>query len=197
MSPVTDHLWLATSADLRRVRELGQEALVAALGRLVDDEEEWFVAWFDAEEEDWEADEVFDWQITDVAVFGCTVAYVELSVALVVYSMVDEEAPIITMSIPAVVRLLLGPPLTADSLELEFLTLRDCVAADRVADPLGLLSGDDGLRAEVDEYLERSARIRDPSRPTVFVQETDRGIEVYGLPGPDEPQAPESRSDSQ
>jgi hypothetical protein len=62
----------------------------------------------------------------------------------------------------------------------------------RVFNPLELLRNV-SLKAEVAEYLERSGEEGRPSRGTVMLWETERGIEVSGLPGPergpDEPTA--------
>lgn len=114
-----------------QVEELGGDLLTAALDELVSKEEEWVVTWFDAKEEQWEADEILDWSVVQIAMSREPVAYVELRIELSAYSADDEEQPMQVIAIPGFARVLQGPPLVADRLELKFGDLSSWVAADR------------------------------------------------------------------
>lgn len=190
---MSDHLFWAPAAVRARVLELGGDRFLAALSSLVDGEEEFAVCWFDAKWDDEQADEVQDWSVVDVAAFGETVAYVELSLELTVWPSPDtndddddDESSMSIVAIPAFARVLLGATPVADRFELECEDLRSFIAAEAAC---GLVVDDTGATgAEIAAYLASSRRRAGAEdgapRPRVYVMEDGDNLIISGLPGP-------------
>ena len=110
------------------IRELGGDELLALVGSLVEDEEEYIVSWVDARHEDWNADEVAGWSVVDAVLHQGAALYVELSFDVSIY--VCDEDRIGNALVPAFARVKLGPPLVADRLELAAEDLRAWIASE-------------------------------------------------------------------
>jgi hypothetical protein len=174
------------------VLELGGDRFLAALSFLVDVEEEFAVYWFDAKWDHAQADEVWGWSVVDVAAFGETVAYVELSLDLAAWPWPDtsddddEESSMSIVAVSAFARVLLGATPVADRFELECEDLRAFIAAEAACGPEFDDAGATG--AEVAAYLASSrgrAGAEDGApRPRVYVMEDGDNLIISGLPGP-------------
>lgn len=153
---MSDHLLYATPELRGRLEQLGGARLIAALDQLVEDEEEWVCEWFDAQDEDHAADEVSGWFLISAVEREDGTLDVTLEIEVVIYPMDNESDEGIWNT---------GLPANA--------TVRP--GPPLVAEDLDLDTADAALRARV------AAR-----RPTVYLQVTERGVEIHGLPGPDD-----------
>src|SRR3954453_10942535 len=85
-----DPLENASSELVEAVEAMGGQAFLAAIHKLVQDNEEYTVEWFDARWDDLSADEGIDWSIAKLAKTGPSIAHAALEVALRTYP-VDED----------------------------------------------------------------------------------------------------------